>query len=69
MNRRIAANLIKTPTGIVQQAVIELVDGYVSQIYPLIAEQSHTEWIRGMVEIKQCADGKLIAFYGTRKLV
>ncbi len=68
MIHRIASNLIKTPTGVYQQAVIELVDGYVSQIYPLVAEQAHTVWVQGMVEVRQCADGRLIAFHGNNRL-
>lgn len=68
MVRRIASTFIRTPSGVYQQAVIELVDGYVSRIYPLVGEIYNTEWIQGMIEVKELFDGRLVAFYGYNRI-
>jgi conserved domain protein len=68
MVRRIASNFIRTPSGVYQQAVIELVDGYVSRIYPLVGEIYNTEWMQGMIEVKELFDGRLVAFYGYNRI-
>lgn len=43
--RRIAANVIQTTTGTIEQGVVVIEDGIVVQTYPFSEEEAMTEWI------------------------
>ena len=50
--RRIAANVIKTTTGTIEQGVVVLKTGIVVQTYPFSEEEAMTEWITGTITIR-----------------
>ena len=43
--RRIAANVIQTTTGTIEQGIVVIEDGIVVQTYPFSEEEAMTEWI------------------------
>ena len=47
--RRIAANVIKTTTGTIEQGIVVIEDGIVVQTYPFSEEEAMTEWITGTI--------------------
>lgn len=50
--RRIAANEIVTPQGVVTLGVVEITDGRVTSIVPLDGEQPLTEWHTGTITVR-----------------
>ena len=62
--RRIASNEVITPENqCLFQQVIELTDGVVTNQYPLVMEIPNTEWVRGQLVLRKCADGLVRAYY------
>ena len=62
--RRIASNEVLTPQGqCLSQQVIELTDGVVTNLYPLVQELSNTEWMQGQIVLKSCPNNIVRAYY------
>ena len=62
--RRIASNEVITPEDqLLFQQVIELTDGVVTNLYPLVMEIPNTEWMQGRLVLRKCADGLVRAYY------
>ena len=67
--RRIASNEVMTPDGqcLIQQ-VVELADGVVSRIYPLVMEQANTEWLKGRLVLRVDNENHVRAYYKDKPL-
>ena len=62
--RRIASNEVMTPENqCLFQQVIELKDGVVTNLYPLVMEIPKTEWVQGRLILRKGADGFVRAYY------
>ena len=62
--RRIASHEVMTPENqCLLQQVIELKDGVVTNLYPLVTEIPNTEWMQGRLVLRKCADGLVRAYY------
>ena len=62
--RRIACNeLITTEGQCLTLHRVEISNGYVTGLFPLLQETANTEWMRGRVELRQEADGRVRAYY------
>ncbi len=67
--RLIACNEVLTPDGrCLIQHVLEISEGYLADLYPLLQEQGRTEWLTGRVELRTCDDGRVCAYYKGRLL-
>ena len=66
--RRIAANVIKTTTGTIEQGIVVIEDGIVVQTYPFSEEEAMTEWITGTITIRLDDEGKYRADKGDHLL-
>jgi len=67
--RRIASNEVLTPQGqCLSQQVMELTDGVVTNLYPLVQELSNTEWMQGQIVLKSCPNNIVHAYYKGKKL-
>ncbi len=62
--RRIAANIIETPTETIEQGIIVIQDGFVLKAYTFTEEEPMTEWTTGVLTIRPDNDGKLRAYKG-----
>ena len=64
--RKVAAHEIRFTDGrSFKPGVVEIVDGMVKKIYLLHDEQAQTEWIGGIIEIKQ--EGENLIAYKNNK--
>ena len=66
--RRIAANVIQTTTGTIEQGIVVIEDGIVVQTYPFSEEEAMTEWITGTITIHLDDEGKYRAYKGDQLL-
>lgn len=66
--RRIAANVIKTTTGTIEQGIVVIEDGIVVQSYPFSEEEAMTEWITGTIILRFDNEGKYRAYKGDQLL-
>ena len=67
--RRIASNEVVTPEGQrLTQHVVELSNGVVSKVYPLLMEQANTEWMRGRLVLEKDSDNLVRAYYNDKPL-
>ena len=66
--RRIAANVIKTTTGTIEQGIVVIEDGIVVQTYPFSEEEAMTEWITRTITIRLDNEGKYRAYKGDQLL-
>ena len=67
--RRIASNEVVTPEGQrLTQHVVELSNGVVSRVYPLLMEQANTEWMRGRLVLEKDSDNLVRAYYNDKPL-
>jgi hypothetical protein len=66
--RRIAANVIKTTTGTIEQGIVVIEDGIVVQTYPFSEEEAMTEWITGTITLRLDNEGKYMAYKGDQLL-
>lgn len=66
--RRIAANVIKTTTGTIEQGIVVIEDGIVVQSYPFDEEEAMTEWITGTIILRFDNEGKYRAYKGDQLL-
>lgn len=66
--RRIAANVIKTTTGTIEQGIVVIEDGIVVQSYPFDKEEAMTEWITGTIILRLDNEGKYRAYKGDQLL-
>lgn len=60
--RRIAANFIHTTNETIEQAIIVIEAGIVTEIYPFTHEEAMTEWMSGAIEVRKDSDGTLRAY-------
>lgn len=60
--RRIAAPLVRSPKGNLEQAIVVLTDGVVSKVYPFTAEEASTEWYSGVITLREDSEGRLTAW-------
>lgn len=64
--RRIAVHEVRlTNDQCLRPGVVEIVDGMVKKAYPLKNEQAQTEWLGGIIEIKQ--EGENLIAYKNNK--
>jgi hypothetical protein len=66
--RRIAANVIQTTTGTIEQGIVVIEDGIVVQTYPFSEEEAMTEWIPGTIILRLDNEGKYRAYKGDQLL-
>ena len=66
--RRIAANVIQTTTGTIEQGIVVIEDGIVVQTYPFSEEEAMTEWITGTIILRFDNEGKYRAYKGDQLL-
>lgn len=66
--RRIAANVIQTTTGTIEQGIVVIEDRIVVQTYPFSEEEAMTEWITGTITIRLDNEGKYRAYKGDQLL-
>lgn len=66
--RRIAANVIKTTTGTIEQGIVVIENGIVVQTYPFSEEEAMTEWITGTINLRLDNEGKYRAYKGDQLL-
>ena len=66
--RRIAANVIQTTTGTIEQGIVVIEDGIVVQSYPFDEEEAMTEWITGTITIRLDNERKYRAYKGDQLL-
>ena len=66
--RRIAANVIQTTTGTIEQGIVVIEDGIVVQTYPFSEEEAMTEWITGTITRRLDNEGKYRAYKGDQLL-
>lgn len=66
--RRIAANVIKTTTGTIEQGIVVIEDGIVVQTYPFSEEEAMTEWITGTIILRLDNEGEYRAYKGDQLL-
>ena len=67
--RRIASNEVVTPEGQrLTQHVVELSNGVVSKVYPLLMEQANTEWMQGRLVLEKDSDNLVRAYYNDKPL-
>ena len=66
--RRIAANVIQTTTGTIEQGIVVIEDGIVVQTYPFSEEEAMTEWITGTINLRLDNEGKYRAYKGDQLL-
>lgn len=67
--RRCGAHEVKLPDGtVLSQAVVEVWDGRVVNYYEFREELPMTEWLGGLIEVKQDEEGTLCAFWNHQKL-
>lgn len=60
--RRIGANIIETPEGIIEQGIVVIEDGIVLDTYPFTDEEPMTEWTIGTISIRLDDNGKPRAY-------
>ena len=51
--RRIAANFIHTPNETIEQAIVVIEAGVVTEIYPFTHEEAMTEWMSGTIDVRK----------------
>lgn len=69
MPKRIAANEIVTDDNqTLLLHVIEIKEGIVSDVYPLIGEQHSTVWITGTIKLVRDASGQLCAYTNNKRI-
>lgn len=61
--RRVAANTVVSPSGTIENGVVEVADGIVTQCYKLDGEQADTEWLQGTIRLDTDQEGRLRARY------
>ena len=67
--RRIACNELVTPDGRrLSLHVVEIREGCVSDLYPLLQETAGTEWVQGSIVLKEGPDGSVRAYYKGKEL-
>lgn len=66
--RRIAANVIQTTTGTIEQGIVVIENGIVVQTYPFSEEEAMTEWITGTIILRFDNEGKYRAYKGDQLL-
>lgn len=66
--RRIAANVIQTTTGTIEQGIVVIENGMVVQTYPFSEEEAMTEWITGTINLRLDNEGKYRAYKGDQLL-
>ena len=66
--RRIAANVIQTTTGTIEQGIVVIENGIVVQTYPFSEEEAMTEWITGTIILRLDNEGKHRAYKGDQLL-
>ena len=66
--RRIAANVIQTTTGTIEQGIVVIEDGIVVQTYPFSEEEAMPEWITGTIILRLDNEGKYRAYKGDQLL-
>lgn len=67
--RRIAANVVLSPEGRIEQGVVTIENGVVSSIMPLKKELPMTEWYVGTIVVKPDSKGKRRAYMDGNPLV
>jgi hypothetical protein len=68
--RRVASNQVLLPSGqTLLQTVVELQSGQVLRYYPLDSELPQTEWLSGLIQLREepFGDG-LCAYYKGKKI-
>lgn len=60
--RRIAANFIHTPNETIEQAIVVIEAGVVTEIYPFTHEEAMTEWMSGTIDVRKDSEGILRAY-------
>lgn len=61
--RRVAANTVVSPSGTIENGVVEVADGTVTRCHQLDGEQAATEWLQGTIRLETDEEGKLRARY------
>lgn len=64
--RRIAANIIETPEGIIEQGIVVIENGVVTKSYAFTDEEPMTEWTTGTVTIRLDCHGLPRAYKDNR---
>lgn len=67
--RRIAANVVLSPEGQIEQGVVTIENGVVSSIMPLKEELPMTEWYVGTIVVKPDSESKRRAYMDGNPLV
>ena len=68
--RRIACHELILPNGQrLTHYVVEILNGYMVNHYPLLQEIPNTEWLIGQVVLKEGDEGRIQAFYNKKPII